>query len=255
MHIVRSLRRLPAAVACTLALLLPLAAAAATTATDSLTPAERKQVTGYQHEMETQCRKGLAPAIAREQGRDVPALTRWIDQVFLEGDYCGCASARFVSEVTPRLMRTATPAEVTAFGMRVGAECMLPRLKASFPQFCQSLLEDAGVKYGLSADSQAQLRSDTPATCACVTSDLEKLGVDTLKTYMENTTRDNQAYRANGTLPGPGSASLLASFQRCGVFDLRARIARQAREVAPSNDAGATTPDAADPPASPASAP
>ncbi len=120
---------------------------------------------------------------------------------------------RSIEKMTPRMFRSGTQAEGEAIGRLAGAECLLPKMKATFPGFCSGLLKEI-----VKNDTLEPQASAISNVCGCVQKDVDAITPETLPLVMKATAVDGQAGKDASQLRT--SNSLIASLSRCGLGDL-----------------------------------
>jgi hypothetical protein len=165
---------------------------------DDYTPKERQMLKDLRVKMIATC-ESQVDAIMKQKLKEeealvakLPTLSSWLADLLGTLDYCTCSMDKGIEKMTPYQFRYGTKADGQALGRLAGAECLLPRLKAGFPGFCNGMLKEASRSKGLETAPEA-----IADVCRCVQQDVDAITVDTLD-----------------------SVSLSGSLTRCGIGDL-----------------------------------
>lgn len=183
------------------------------------TPAERKAVADIRSSLEQSCQAQLSRMPSPNP--DAPALTRWLENISTASDYCACTSETFARKVTPQMLRSGSSEQGSALVKRSGIECIVPKLKTTFPAFCGDMIKDVTGRSDLSP-TQAQT---TEKFCECVQSGIDQIDADNFTEFSKTTIGDYQNYARTRELPPSGSPSLLATMQTCGIRGLKEKFA------------------------------
>jgi hypothetical protein len=188
-------------------------------APDEFTPQERATLANLRQKMIASCKAQVNDMLesklkGEKKLAQVPSIAAWITGLVGGIEYCTCSMNKSFEKMTPQLLRYGTEAEGEVVGRRAGAECVLPKLQATFPGFCKGMLKETIESEGLSARPEAI--SDI---CGCVQKDIDAITPDTIELVMKSTAVDSKAMEANRGAQ-LNQNSLIASMARCGIGDL-----------------------------------
>lgn len=197
---------------------LPFSACAA----EQFTAAELKQIEAFQTTLENSCREQSKQMEQKIQAlpERAPAFARLLSRLTVSDNYCACASRRFSENITPDIVRHGTEEQGAALVKRSGTECVLPKFKSLFEDFCFDMVSE--IRSTATSDEVAGTDF-----CRCLQSDLDSITVESFESFesfeafVSNSLRDYRAYRQTRQLPNSGSGtSLVSSMQHCGLDEL-----------------------------------
>ncbi len=188
---------------------------------DEFTPRERQELMQQRDKMIASCKTQVDDAMSEKLKKNeallakAPSVGVWMNELFKGSEFCTCSTDRIMGKMTPRLLRSGTQAEAEALGMQAAAECALPRMKTTFPAFCDSLLN------GIVKSEAREVRPDAIANiCGCVQTDVDAITPETLPLVMKATALEKQALDDKRETRPNTTISLGASFVKCGLGDL-----------------------------------
>jgi hypothetical protein len=185
-----------------------------TVAAEEFTAAELKQVQAIRTSLENSCREQLKQKI-QTLPKDAPAVAKWISRITDSDDYCVCASDRFSQNVTPDILRHGTEEQGAALAKQSGTECVVPRLKSTFSEFCSELLSEIP-----GTDRSAETAKSS--FCRCLQSDIDLLTTQSFEAFVSNTISEYRTYQQTRQIPATArGTSLLSSMQHCGLDGLK----------------------------------
>lgn len=198
------------AVILSLSILLSLGAFAA----EPFTAAELAQVQAIQITLENSCREQLKQK-TQALPEDAPAVARWISRLAVSDDYCACTSSRFSENLTPAMLRHGTEEQGAALVKRSGTECVVPKLKSSFKEFCLDMISEIPGSAVFTEIAKADF-------CRCLQSDIDLISTESFETFVSNTIQDYRTYQQTQQVPiAARGTSLVSSMQHCGLDGLR----------------------------------
>lgn len=177
------------------------------------TAAEREKIAGLRNDIETGCKRDVTERLgAAAQGAPVPAASRWLNDVANSPEYCGCTAQAFTDGLTPQMLN-GSEIEARRLMRRSAVQCLLPKLKTSFPATCRLMVTEP------LADGSAppKVVENVDAFCGCVQPAIEAVTVDNYDAFMRATMEDYAEYRKSGKLEAVTPGSLLLSMQLCGL--------------------------------------
>ncbi|GAB3358716.1 hypothetical protein GCM10027430_29430 [Lysobacter tyrosinilyticus] len=190
-----------------------------TSRADDFTPAERKAIAETRISLEQSCQSQLSRMPSADS--DAPTLARWLKSISTASDYCTCTAETFSRKVTPQMLRSGSSTQGAALVKQSGIECIVPKLKITFPAFCGDMVKDVTGNSVLSP-TQAQTADKF---CGCVQSGIDSINADNFTEFFRSTMSDYQSYVNTRELPPSSSPSLLATMQTCGIRDLKSKLA------------------------------
>jgi hypothetical protein len=188
---------------------------------DEFTPQERQALVEIRAKMTASCKGQVDNMLRSALKKDAellaktPSVGAWLTDLLGDAEYCTCSMDRVMEKMTPRMFRSGTQAEGEAMGRLAGAECLLPKMKATFPGFCNGLLKDIVKNDTLEAQARA-----ISNICGCVQKDVDAITPETLPLVMKATAVDGQVPQEKQAAQLKTSNSLIASLSRCGLGDL-----------------------------------
>jgi hypothetical protein len=185
-----------------------------TVAAEEFTAAELKQVQAIRTSLENSCREELNQKI-QTLPKDAPAIAKWISRIADSDAYCVCASDRFSKNLTPDILRHGTEEQGAALVKQSGTECVVPRLKSTFSEFCSELVSEIP-----GADRSAETARNN--FCRCLQSDIDLVTTQSFEAFVSNTISEYRTYQQTQKIPAAArGTSLLSSMQHCGLEGLK----------------------------------
>jgi hypothetical protein len=188
---------------------------------NEFTAEERKVMASMRETMISVCRNGVEEQLRKKLKEEqetlnkVPSVGSWLTGLLGDAEYCTCSMDKTLAKMTPKMFRHGTQAEGEAIGRQAGAECLLPRMQATFSGFCNGMLREMVKNESLDVTPEA-----TTNVCACVQKDVDAITPDTLELVMKATAADGQALKDKKAPNIRASKSLIGSMARCGIGDL-----------------------------------
>lgn len=183
------------------------------------TPAERRQVEQIRGMVESSCKKQMESKLLEALPDNPPVAVKWLSELSLSSDFCSCSADAFAKRVTPQLLRSGSEKEGVALGKAAGVECMLPKFKSTFPNFCRGLMGELAKN----AVNDVSGEESFGKFCECVQPDIEAIDQDSFEPFMNATMQDFAEVKRTRVMPTGNRPSLATSMRRCGIEDLRAK--------------------------------
>ena len=181
---------------------------------------ERRAVSEFQAQFESSCRNQLEAKLREPHPSPLPSLSKWLAEMAEPSTYCACTANLVAQGLTTEMLRSGLGPDGSALVKQSGIQCILPKLKATFPLMCRDMIRDVT---GIGVDSTYR-EAVASEFCGCSRAAVDALSVTTFEPVMAATMRDYAEYQRSRNLPSPQGGSLIAQMNACGVTELRARL-------------------------------
>lgn len=180
------------------------------------TQQEKNEILNLRLQIDESCKTNLKSIPAVEGIKDANKMLAWINELANSSDYCYCLGQKFQENISPELMRNGSEQDGKNLILNSGKLCMIEKLKATTPNFCQAFLLDMK---NISKDSKKIHKLEE--VCSCVQKSIDSISIENFDQFTSQTVIDYREYRDTGKLSSTNANSLLGSMNNCGMKKLK----------------------------------
>lgn len=185
--------------------------------------AEQKSIEIAADNFNTTCKIEMKAVLLQMEDKKIPrSYANWAKILIDPLDYCSCGESKIRKLLTPEFIRSGDFQKGYASGLLIGAQCVLPKLKTSFPEFCQNFTAELMPH----SRREGQSPADVLQFCACLQTNVDRITEQDIAELAKAGNREVVASQASQEFMQKSLAALMKNMQRCGIVDLREKYLR-----------------------------
>lgn len=188
-----------------------------------LSKAEQATVESAIANFNTSCKIEMKAALLQLEDKKIPrSYANWAKILIDPLEYCSCGANKLRKLATPEFVRNTNPDVGYSNGLLIGAQCVLPKLKTSFPEFC----ENFSAELFPNSRRDGQPMPEVLQFCTCLQGDVDNINEQDIIEMAKYGEKNSQTTPSSQEFIQKALAALIKNMQRCGISNLREKYSR-----------------------------